>query len=199
MIVGAAGVLTGLALAFAMYIEQGRKLEPVVALSGGVPALLGLFVILGGLVAILTDPKLRQLPRGKVYLRAGWTFPLFFIIVPFLGVYMASYTPMFLEGHGISYWWNLNDSAYKFHSSLTATHPYQADFLTWPIDMRPVFFYLGSGESKIYNLGNPMIFWMSLPALAFCTWQGLRNVRIRIEPGSAGSAVWGHVAEEQWR
>jgi dolichyl-phosphate-mannose--protein O-mannosyl transferase len=198
MLVGAMGVVAGVLIAFVVYLEQGRKLEPIVALSGGVPVALGLFVILGGLFAIFTEPKLRELPRSKVYLRAAWTFPLFFIIIPFFGVYMASYIPFFAQGHGIHYWWELNDSAYKFHSSLTATHPYQATFLTWPIDMRPVFFYLGGGEAKIYNLGNPMIFWMSLPALAFCTWQGLRHVRFSIEPG-ARIRVWGQVAAEQWR
>jgi dolichyl-phosphate-mannose-protein mannosyltransferase len=142
---------------------------------------------------------------------------------------MASYIPMFLQGHGLSYWWYLNDSAYVFHSSIPLVHPYQSGFLTWPIDMRPVFFYLGSGQAKIYNLGNPLIFWMSLPALAFCTWRALRFVRSQpqdlpegqrgrreatVRRGSRQKSlgtrrnqvepgsrlrVWGQVRTEQWR
>ena len=195
MLVGAAGVVIGVAIAAMIYFF-GNKLQPAVLLGGGVPIALGLFVILGGLVAILTDERLRSLPRAKVYLRTAYSYPLFFIAVPFL-VYMATYIPMFAQGHGLSYWWDLNKSAYDFHSGLTATHPYQSKFYTWPIDMRPVFFYLGGSEAKIYNLGNPLIFWMSLPALAFCTWQALKNIRLRVEAGSF-MRVWGRIANEQW-
>ncbi len=196
MAAGAVGVIAGVFIFGGVYLEQG-ELSYTPLLAGGVPAALGLFVILGGLFAILTEPKLRHLARSKLYLNAAWTLPLFFVIIPFFGVYMASYIPMFLQGHGISYWWDLNRSAYEFHSSLKQTHPSQSGFLTWPIDMRPVFFYLGTGEAKIYNLGNPLVFWMSLPALAFCTWQALRFVRVRIEPGSR-LRVWGQMRTEQW-
>lgn len=196
MLVGAGGGVLGVVLAGGIYIAQDNKLSWNVVLGGGIPLALGLFVILGGLVAILTDAKLRSLPRARVYMKTAFSYPLFFIAIPFV-VYMASYIPMFTQGHGLSFWWDLNKSAYVFHSGLTATHPYQSKFYTWPIDFRPVFFYLGGGESKIYNLGNPMVFWMALPALAFCAWQALKNIRLRVEPGSL-VRVWGRIANEQW-
>jgi dolichyl-phosphate-mannose--protein O-mannosyl transferase len=124
------------------------------------------------------------------------SLPLFFIAVPF-AVYMASYIPMFVNGHGLDHWWDLNRSAYEFHSSLDASHPYEAPFTTWPIDMRPVFFYLGEGRAKIYNLGNPIVFWMSLPALAFTLWQGAKYMRARIDTGAAIS-VWGRIGQREF-
>lgn len=196
MLVGAAGVAIGAVVAGLVYIAGGNKLSWNVILAGGVPVALGLFVILGGLVAIFTDPELRNLPRAKVYVRAAYSYPLFFIAVPF-AIYMASYIPMFASGHGLNYWWDLNRSAYEFHSSLTATHPYQSKFYTWPFDFRPVFFHLGGSYAKIYNLGNPMVFWMSLPALAFAAWQALKHVRLRVESGSH-VRLWGQIANEQW-
>jgi dolichyl-phosphate-mannose-protein mannosyltransferase len=63
--------------------------------------------------------------------------------------------------------------------------------------MKPVFMYLGQGHSKIYNLGNPIVFWMSLPALAFTLWQGLRFVRVRLDAG-ARLAVWGRIGQQEF-
>jgi dolichyl-phosphate-mannose-protein mannosyltransferase len=166
-----------------------------VLLIGGVPIALGAFVILGGIAAIATDPTLRKVPRGRVYMETAISLPLFFIAVPF-AVYMASYIPMFLNGHGLDHWWYLNDEAYRFHSTLTSPHPYQSTLVSWPIDMRPVVLYLGGGYAKIYNLGNPIIFWMAMPALAFTLWQGFRYVRVRVDEGSR-VAVWGRIGQEQ--
>jgi dolichyl-phosphate-mannose--protein O-mannosyl transferase len=194
MLIGSLGVALGVLVFGMVYAFIGLSATSV--LAGGIPTALGLFVILGGLVAILTDATLRASPRAKVYVRTAYSFPVFFIAVPFI-VYMASYAPFFAQGHGLHFWWELNDSAYKFHSSLTATHPYQSAFWKWPLDIRPVFLYLGSGEAKIYNLGNPMVFWMIIPSLFFCAWQAIRNLRIRIEPGSV-VRVWGRMQDEQW-
>jgi dolichyl-phosphate-mannose-protein mannosyltransferase len=170
LLFGAAGVLSG-------------GLTQTVVLAGGIPAALGTFVIGGGLVAIMTEKDLRSTPRGRLYFFSAVAFPLFFIIVPGL-VYLGSYTPMFIEGRGLNHLWDINKAAYEFHSSLDAPHPYQSEWWSWPIDMRPVYFHLGSSHEKIYNLGNPLIFWMAIPALVFTLWQGLRMVRVRVEEGA---------------
>jgi dolichyl-phosphate-mannose-protein mannosyltransferase len=183
------GVLT-----FGAVYALHHGLSATAIIAGGVPFALGAFVIGGGLVAILTEPALRNLPRAKVYVRTAVSFPVFFLAAPF-AVYMASYIPMFLEGHGLSHWWELNDSAYKFHSSLTTPHPSESAFYSWPIDFHPVFFYV-QDYAKIYNLGNPIIFWMSIPALVFTFWQAVRFVRVHVEPG-ARLLVWGQLGPEQ--
>jgi dolichyl-phosphate-mannose--protein O-mannosyl transferase len=195
LLAGAALMALGAATSVPLYINEGH-LSSTVLIGAGAPAVLGLFVILGGLIAIASDAALRAKPRAQVYLQAAFSLPIFFIALPF-AVYMATYIPMFLQGEGLSHWWYLSDEAYKFHSSLTAHHGWQSEFWQWPIDARPVFFWVEGGtHSKIYNLGNPLVFWMSLPALGFALWQGVKFVRIRIDEGSR-IAVWGRLGERQ--
>lgn len=149
-------------------------------LLGVAPVAAGLAVIAGGLTFIAVTSELRRMERGRLYLQTAILFPVFFMLVP-VYVYVLTYIPMLLNGHSLADAWELNRSAYDFHSNLDATHPYQAPWNTWPILARPVFFYLGSGHAKIYNLGNPIIFWLGIPALAFTLWQGLRFIRARID------------------
>jgi len=195
LLVGAFASACGVVAAAAAYVVFGG-LSWTVLLIGGVPFVLGIFVIAGGLIAIATEGRLRNTERGHLYLSAGYSFPLYFLVIPF-GVYMAAYIPMFLEGHGLYHWWDLNRMAYEFHSSLGTPHPYESSLWSWPIDMRPVYFYLGTGRAKIYNLGNPIIFWMAIPALIFVFWQVVRTIRVRVEAG-ARLRVWGTFARDQF-
>src|SRR4029077_18131890 len=68
--------------------------------------------------------------------------------------------------------------SFDYHHTLTATHPYGSRPWSWPFLMRPVLYYaqydgLGTdaftGEAlwaRISNMGNPWIWWTSLPAVA---------------------------------
>ncbi|MEX0684250.1 MAG: phospholipid carrier-dependent glycosyltransferase [Dehalococcoidia bacterium] len=193
LLVGAAIVVLGGVLAVPLYIIESHLSWLVVGGSGGVAAL-GLFVILGGIVAILTDSVLRSKERGQVYIQAAVSLSVFFFAVPF-AVYMATYIPMFASGWDFDHWRYLSDEAYKFHANLSTKHTWQSQWWQWPIDARPVFFEVRN-YAKIYNLGNPLVFWMSLPALAFSLWQGVKYVRIRVEEGSR-IAIWGRFGERQ--
>jgi dolichyl-phosphate-mannose--protein O-mannosyl transferase len=135
----------------------------------------------------------------EVYLNAQNTGSLFsqglkiiprlfiaFIVAPVV-VYLITYLPFFLYGNSLSDFINLQSSMYGYHKGLTATHPYQSSWWQWPILLRPIYLYLGSGPEKsshIYALGNPFIWWTGcvflvlsvvevirkeLPALAFAT------------------------------
>ncbi len=192
---GAALIGLGAATTVPLYVNEGH-LSSTMLIAAGAPAALGLFVILGGLLAIASDSALRSKPRAQVSLQAALSLPLFFIALPF-AVYMSTYIPMFLQGQGLGHWWYLSDEAYKFHASLTASHGWQSEFWQWPINARPVFFWVEGGtHSKIYNLGNPLVYWMSLPALAFSLWQGVKFIRVRIDEESR-IAVWGRLGERQ--
>lgn len=194
LLTGMALIGFGAAATVPLYISEGHLSS--VMLIALAAALLGLFVILGGLMAIATDSVLRSKPRAQVYLQAALSLPIFFIALPF-AVYMATYIPMFAAGQGLEHWWFLSDESYKFHASLTAEHGWSSEFWQWPINARPVFFFVEGGtHSKIYNLGNPLVYWMSLPALAFSVWQGVKFIRIRIEEGSR-IAIWGRLGETQ--
>lgn len=129
------------------------------------------------------------------------SLPLFFVVVP-LYVYLLTYVPMLLNGHNLGDVFLLNRDAYQFHSASPqvtgpeASHPYQSPWDTWPIMMRPVFFFLGSSGAKIYNLGNPIVFWFGLPALGLALWQGLSGVRARLDTRTGDLALWGTLRPE---
>jgi len=59
---------------------------------------------------------------------------------------------------------------YWYHTGLTATHPSQSPAITWPLNFKPVWFFVEYGEntiSNIYALGNPIILWFGLLAVFF--------------------------------
>ena len=61
----------------------------------------------------------------------------------------------------------LNAEMYRSNARLTATHPYSThppagyqkfNWYTWPLMMRPIY-YWNEGVSRIYFLGNPLVWW----------------------------------------
>ena len=101
------------------------------------------------------------------------------IVIP-LGIYILSWYPFFARGqfHNLADLVNYQLQAYEYHKNLKATHPYGSPAWSWPFLARPVLYYaeytnLGvdhwSGQpliSRMSNLGNPWIWWTSLPCVA---------------------------------
>jgi dolichyl-phosphate-mannose-protein mannosyltransferase len=94
-------------------------------------------------------------------------------------VYVGSWFPFFDRGqfHTLADLVSYNRAAYEYHAHLTATHPYGSPWWSWPLLLRPVLYYaeyekLGTDQftgeplyALIYNLGNPWIWWTSLPCV----------------------------------
>lgn len=59
--------------------------------------------------------------------------------------------------------------------NLTATHPFASPWWSWPLMLKPVFYWQGSGGRVLYFLGNPVVWWGStlLVVVAFgrSIWQ----------------------------
>lgn len=99
---------------------------------------------------------------------------LFYIIVP-VAIYIASYIPyMFCEkGYGLKDVWGYQEFMFTYHSGLTATHPYQSSWWQWPINARPVWYYISYDvpagyTSTISAFGNPAVWWVcSIGAVVF--------------------------------
>ncbi len=194
---GLALLYLGVGLTVWRYV--GTKAGQTYDVFGGPLQMLGLLLMIAGGAGILlgiagmiharnASGGVRLFsPTGRLLLGVALVFGVFFMIVPGY-VYALTYVPMLASGHSLGDARDLNRMAYDFHSTLKSPHPYQSPFDTWPILMRPIFFYLG-GDAKIYNLGNPLIFWLGLPALAFTLYRGLRFVRVRVEQGTANLAI----------
>jgi dolichyl-phosphate-mannose--protein O-mannosyl transferase len=63
---------------------------------------------------------------------------------------------------------------FSYHSNLTATHPFQSPWFSWPFVIRPIYFFAGEGLPEgtmqaIASFGNPIVWWagfLSLIAVA---------------------------------
>jgi len=93
---------------------------------------------------------------------------LWFVILPPL-IYLATYTPMFLTGHGLDIFWGTQKQMWWYHTGLDATHAYTSNWLTWPILARPVYLFtsdeIAGVVSRIYAMGNPFVFWGGLTSI----------------------------------
>ena len=101
------------------------------------------------------------------------------VIIP-LGIYIVAWYPFFARGQ----FQNISDlvkyqvESFNYHRNLNATHPYGSPAWSWPLLARPVLYYaeytnLGidhfTGQpliARMSNLGNPWIWWTSLPCVA---------------------------------
>ena len=96
-----------------------------------------------------------------------------------LAIYVESWYPFFARGqfHNLADLIEYQKQSYIYHATLTATHPYGSKWWSWPLLSRPVLYYaeytnLGidhwTGQqliSRMANLGNPWIWWTSLPCV----------------------------------
>ena len=69
---------------------------------------------------------------------------------------------------------------YNYHSKLTATHPYESKWYTWPLDIRPIWIYgdysLANGyASTIASFGNPAIWCVSTIAIFVSIFYTIRD------------------------
>jgi dolichyl-phosphate-mannose--protein O-mannosyl transferase len=101
--------------------------------------------------------------KNKFKLSLGW-----FFILPFV-VYLLTYAQMFLTGHNLSVWWEMQKQMWWYHTGLRATHPYTSSWWSWPFLIRPIYLYTSdevSGlVSRIYAFGNPLVFWFGLTSV----------------------------------
>jgi dolichyl-phosphate-mannose--protein O-mannosyl transferase len=129
--------------------------------------------------------------------RAALFLPAF-LLVPAL-VYATSYIPYVLQGDGTAAQkllaWDPNGNGwgkvvsmqgdmYRYHSELKADHNYDSPAWSWPLMLRPVwYFYEQSGArgaekvSGIWCIGNAFLWWAMIPSLATATWLAVRYRR----------------------
>ncbi|MBM4435234.1 MAG: phospholipid carrier-dependent glycosyltransferase [Chloroflexi bacterium] len=106
---------------------------------------------------------------------------LCFAVIP-IAVYAASYARWF-GGPTIPYGWGLVEltmQMYWYHSGLTAPHPAGSPWWSWPLVLKPVYWYLGNpgpgSTAVIYDAGNIVLFWGGIAAFA---WAAVTAVRAR--------------------
>ncbi len=112
------------------------------------------------------------------------------VLIPGL-IYVISWYPFFARGqfHAVADLINYQLDAYDYHSHrlLNVWHPYGSKPWTWPLLGRPVLYYaeyndLGTDHftgqlliARISNLGNPWIWWTSLPCIVALPYYIIRH------------------------
>ena len=91
---------------------------------------------------------------------------VFYIAVP-LAIYIASYIPYMLceNPYDLSGIWGVQEFMFSYHSGLTVTHPYQSSWWQWPLNLRPVWYFINYNlpngmSSTISAFGNPAVWWV---------------------------------------
>lgn len=145
------------------------------------------FVLVLGTVGVTAFNFAKR--RGMAPLRYT-VFPVFVVGATASLVYVLSYLPHFLWG-----WWHSPLDLVKYivikvpeyqAAVAEATHPYSSKWWTWPLLLRPVWYYWKDpGPSPgmvvgIWGSGNPPVWWAALPALLLCTWYAIRERRLAL-------------------
>ena len=108
----------------------------------------------------------------------GWSWVGACLVVVPLTVYALSYVPYLQLGHafatgpsGPGYGWSLDElqsQMFGYHFGLTAPHASASPWWSWPLALKPTWFYSASYDAEqlavIYNGGNPILVWAGLPA-----------------------------------
>ncbi len=103
---------------------------------------------------------------------------LAFAIVPFL-VYAASYWlyPA-IRPTDLTHLWNTQKAIWGYHANLDATHAYFSPWYTWPWITRPTWYYYKQSADFVYGivaLGNPALWWVSVPVTLAAIGMGLKT------------------------
>ncbi|WP_256761212.1 phospholipid carrier-dependent glycosyltransferase [Cohnella sp. WQ 127256] len=107
---------------------------------------------------------------------------ILFVAVP-VGIYTASYEPFIKATKAEDSYkdlWKYQENMYHYHEGVKEKHPYGSKWYTWPLMIRPVWYYGGKdlepGDAQsIAAIGNPLIWWGGLLALLASWWLGWRR------------------------
>ena len=191
------GVAVGLPFTLAYLTVEGRNprsaVEAIFAfLARGAQAAWPAWIMLAVAVVLLLARAWRSLRNPSSDRRwyipgemAGFAWPWVgacLLVLPLL-IYFLAYIPYLELGHGIAtqnlgpgYGWSLDEmqsQMFGYHFGLQAGHPAASPWWSWPLDLKPVWFYSHSYDGRelavIYNGGNPILFWAGIPAIIWCS------------------------------
>lgn len=98
-----------------------------------------------------------------------------------IATYLATFAPAFLYAHDpltLSGLFGRQWEMYALQTQKLAPHPYQSDWWSWPVMIRPMWYLyeLDQGVQRgVLLVGNPVVMWGGLAAVAACYWTWIRT------------------------
>jgi len=105
-------------------------------------------------------------------------FALHFALLNKPGPGDAYMTPEFHNRSIAGKFSELNLEMYRSNQRLTSEHPYSSKWYSWPFMSRPIFYWV-DGDSRIYFLGNPVVWWASTVGAALSIWYLVLSIKDR--------------------
>lgn len=125
--------------------------------------------------------QLRFIPH-PVSTRFLALFPVFVIVIPAV-IYLLSYTQYISLGHNVNDVIEMQKGIYNYHKGLDQPHPYYSAWYTWPWLTRPTWYYFQNNGDQtvggILALGNPAIWWVSIPLCLIIVILALTQKKIK--------------------
>lgn len=133
-----------------------------------------------GQIVILAGIRLYEVIKAKTsfstkvydFFDHPYSYMVAFLLMA-IGVYFLTYIPDMLAGRSLIEVVGLQGGMYNYHSTLTATHPFQSEWWSWPIIGKSVWLYLTNlpdgFRSTITLMGNPVVWWVGFAAILAIT------------------------------
>ena len=71
---------------------------------------------------------------------------------------------------------------FSYHSGLEDTHPFSSKWYTWPVMLKPVWYYtssIGEGlKSTIVGIGNPAIWWVGILGALYTLISAIKSKKL---------------------
>ena len=129
----------------------------------GFLALIGIFYLINWLKS---EGKIKLAARGLTFLIIipfiiyFSIFAIHFALLDKAGPGLAFHPSNFLQMNIFDKFIELNSEIYQSNNRLTASHPYSSPWYSWPFMTRSIYYWNGD-NTRIYLLGNPLIWWLS--------------------------------------
>jgi dolichyl-phosphate-mannose-protein mannosyltransferase len=111
---------------------------------------------------------------------------LAFVVLP-AALYVLSYGPLLMQWHGRGEFTDVGGAferlvreqknVWNYHAHLNATHPYFSKWWTWPWLYRPTWYFFENKNDVVRGIiavGNPAIWWLSVPVTIWALVSGAR-------------------------
>ncbi len=96
-------------------------------------------------------------------------------------VYFATFAPAFFYAHDamtLAHLLPFQAEMYARQTQVLPPHTYQSGWWTWPLDKRAIWYlyeFVDGAQRGILLIGNPVILWGGLVAVAACQWGWIRS------------------------